>query len=299
MEVKVVAIVNPTKFDDLAEARRRLNRTVEELGFEPPDWVLTTAEDPGAGQAHEAVAAGADLVLSWGGDGTVTSVAEGLRETGTPLGLLPGGTGNLLARNLEVPLDLTPAVRIAYQGKGREIDLLAVSLGRGEKRISTVMCGLGWDAAMMDVTEQAKSRLGWGAYVWQAARTIQEHPVRMRVRVDDGEEMQFHARTCLIANVGTLVGGVHLLPEAQPDDGRLEVLVFDPSTLADYARTSWEIARRKPTANDPVRTLFRGTKVVVSTHRSLKRQVDGDLVQDGYGFVVRLLPRALLVNVTQ
>jgi diacylglycerol kinase family enzyme len=150
---------------------------------------------------------------------------------------------------------------------------------------------------MLDVSEKAKSRLGWGAYAWQAARTVRDHPIRLRVRVDDGEEIQFYGRTCVIANVGTLVGGLQLVPEAQPDDGLLEVLVFDPTTVVDYVRTSWGIVRRRPTADDPVRTLFRGTKVVVTTHRSRPRQIDGDLVEDGYGFVVRLLPKALDVKV--
>ncbi|MEO8328612.1 MAG: diacylglycerol kinase, partial [Candidatus Nanopelagicales bacterium] len=159
------------------------------------------------------------------------------------------------------------------------------------------MCGTGWDAAMMDVSEKVKARLGWGAYALKAARTLRTRPHRMRVRVDDGEELSFVGRTCLIANVGTLVGGLTLLPEAKPDDGTLEVLVFDPTTLTDYARTSWGLLRGQPNAADPARTLLRGKKAVVTTHRAASRQIDGDLVSDGYGFVVRIKPGALVVRV--
>ena len=296
--VDVVAIVNPTKADNLDAAQGQLNAAVRRLGHAPPSWVLTTWDDPGTGQAQRAVAAGADLVLAWGGDGTCTAVAAGLADTGVPLGLLPKGTGNLLARNLHVPLPFDDAVRVAFNGTNRAIDLMAVSLGHGQRGISTVMCGIGWDAAMMDVSEKVKARFGWGAYAFKAARTARGHPMRMRVRVDDGEEFSFYGRTCIIANVGMLTGGFSLLPEAKPDDGKLEVLVLDPTTLVDYARTSWGVFRGLPNAADPARTLFRGTKAVVTTHRSQSRQIDGDLVSDGHGFVVRIKPDALLVRVT-
>lgn len=296
--MSTAVIVNPTKFPDADDARKRLNALAAELDQPEPDWMPTTVDEPGTSQARAAVAAGASLVLAWGGDGTVTAVAAGLAETGVPLGLLPGGTGNLLARNLDVPLELAPAVAVAYQGQNRSIDLLAVSLGRGQTNVSTVMCGTGWDAAMMNVSEQSKLRLGWAAYALQAARTVRQHPLRIKVRVDDGEEFQFYGRTCLVANVGTLVAGLNLLPESRPDDGQLEVMVFDPTTLMDYARTSWGVFRGAPNAADPARTLLRGKKVVVTTHKSRPRQIDGDLVPEGNGFVVRVRPGALVVRVS-
>jgi diacylglycerol kinase family enzyme len=296
--VDVVAIVNPTRADDLEVAQRKLNASVRRLGHAPPSWVLTTSEDPGTGQAQKAVAAGADLVLAWGGDGTASAVAAGLTDSGVPLGLLPRGTGNLLARNLEVPLRFDDAVRVAFNGRNRAIDLMAVSLGHGQRRISTVMCGIGWDADMMGVSEKVKARFGWGAYAYKAARTARGRQLRLRVRVDDREEFSFYGRTCIIANVGMLTGGLSLVPESKPDDGKLEVLVLDPTTLTDYARTSWGVLRGLPNATDPSRTLFRGTKVVVTTHRSRSRQIDGDLVADGHGFVVRIKPAALLVRVS-
>ena len=96
---KVVVVVNPTKVD-LADVREVLQDAATEVGVEVPTLVETTEEDPGFGQTRDAVRNGATLVCALGGDGTVRAVAQELVATGVPLGLLPGGTGNLLARNL-------------------------------------------------------------------------------------------------------------------------------------------------------------------------------------------------------
>jgi diacylglycerol kinase family enzyme len=295
--MSVVAIVNPTKVDDPEGLRGRLSTAADQYDLGELRWVETTAEEPGTAQTEKAVAEGASLVLAAGGDGTARAVATSLSGTGIPLGLLPLGTGNLLARNLEIPLQVTEAIGVAFGGSERVIDALDVSLGHGRRTLSLVMCGMGWDAAMMDVSEAVKARMGWAAYAVQAARTVRDHPLRLRVQVDDGAEHTYLARTCLIANVGKLVGGVSLLPESEPDDGLLEVLVFDPTTAADYARSSWGLLRGSSGDDDPSRTVLKGRKVVVTTHRARPRQIDGDLIEEGHGFIVRLRPQALTVRV--
>lgn len=295
--MSVVAVVNPTKVHDAGTLHKHLETAAEQFDLGELLWVETTADEPGTAEADSAVGAGASLVLACGGDGTVRAVATALHGTDVPLGVIPLGTGNLLARNLHVPLTVTEAIAVAFGGADHRIDVLDVSLGHGRRTISLVMCGTGWDAAMMDVSESVKARFGWGAYAVQAARTLRDHPLRLRVQVDDEPAQTFLARTCLIANVGKLVGGVTLLPESEPDDGRMEVLVFEPTTPADYVRSSWGVLRGLADADDPARTVLRGRKVVVSTHRSRPRQIDGDLIEEGHGFVVRLRPRALTVRV--
>jgi diacylglycerol kinase family enzyme len=295
--VTVAAVVNPTKVGDPDKARRRLERLLHAQGVDAPMWLPTSADDPGPGQTRRAVEEGATLVLAWGGDGTVTAVAGGLAGTGVPLGLLPGGTGNLLARNLDIPLGLENAVQTAVGGRDRSIDLLDVYLGHGEHRVSTVMCGTGWDAEMMAASEPLKRRLGWGAYALEGVRRIREKPMRLRLSVDGGPPQRLYGRTVLVANVGTLVAGLELLPESEPDDGLLEVLVIDPTSPLDWLRTTTDVVRGRGSAGDPSRTLFHGRDVVVSTGHRRHRQIDGDLVRSGYGFHVRVMPRALVVRV--
>lgn len=295
--MSVVAIVNPIKVGDADHFRARLATAAEQYELGELTWVTTTADDLGTDAARKAVADDATLVIAAGGDGTVRAVADGLSGSGVPLGILPAGTGNLLARNLQIPLEITSAIGTAFGGNTRAVDLIDLALGKGRREVSTVMAGMGWDASMMAVSDLAKARLGWGAYALQAARTVRDHPIRLRVQVDDGPEHSFFARTCLIANVGTLVGGIELLPESQPDDGILEVLVFEPTTSTDYVRSSYGVLRGRTNSDDPARTLLRGRKVVVTTPGSRPRQVDGDLIDEGHGFVARVLPGALTVRV--
>ncbi len=110
-------LVNPSNIDDLARLHVQITRVCAELGWASPLWLQTTVEDPGEGQARVALAAGADVVLVCGGDGTVRHVAQVLAGSGTALGLLPAGTANLLAGNLAVALDDSRArITLAVDG---------------------------------------------------------------------------------------------------------------------------------------------------------------------------------------
>ena len=122
----VAFVANPSK-PDVADLRDGVVRAVTERGYPEPLWIETSVEDPGVGQTREAVEQGAKVVVAVGGDGTVRAVAEGLVGTGVPMALLPSGTGNLLARNLDIPVaDVPEALRIALAGQDRTIDVLSL-----------------------------------------------------------------------------------------------------------------------------------------------------------------------------
>ena len=122
MDVGVVRqaaiVVHPDKVADAGKFRAAVSEAMHEHGWQPPLWLETTAEDPGQKQAREAAAAGVDLVLACGGDGTVTACAEGVAGAGVPLAIVPMGTGNLLARNLGLPVDLDAALAVALCWQG-------------------------------------------------------------------------------------------------------------------------------------------------------------------------------------
>jgi len=126
---RAAVVANPTKHDDITRLRDTVRAAMSEHGWDEPVWLETTAEDPGTGQAAQAVRDGVDLVLACGGDGTVTACANGVAGSGIPLGILPLGTGNLLARNLGLPLDIDAALVAALTGT-RANDLYRALTGR-------------------------------------------------------------------------------------------------------------------------------------------------------------------------
>ena len=164
---RLAVILNPVKVDDPAAFRALVDRRAGELGWSEPVWFETTVEDPGRSMAHAAAVADAELVVVCGGDGTVRTVCAELAGTGIPVGVVPAGTGNLLARNLALPLYLNAAVEVALNGQDRAIDIVRVA-GDGLEvdEHFLVMAGMGFDAAIMEgANDQIKAKVGWLAYV--------------------------------------------------------------------------------------------------------------------------------------
>ena len=163
------------------------------------------------------------------------AVAQELAGTGVALGLLPGGTGNLLARNLDVPVSsISEAMEVVLDGLDRVIDLGWLDLD-GERHAFTVMAGLGFDAKIMDdAPEGVKARVGWAAYVMSASKHLGDNSFQASITIDAGESESCDARTVIVGNCGTLTGGIVLLPDAVIDDGLLDVAILTPQSLADW-----------------------------------------------------------------
>ena len=214
--MRAAIIVNPAK-SDVAEARTQIDTTLTAAGWTPSLWLETTPDDPGMRMAQAAVESGVQLVVICGGDGTVMACLGALSGSGLPVAILPLGSGNLLARNLGIPLELDEALATVVDGEDRCIDLGMV----GDQPFA-VMAGMGFDAAMMaDTTEGMKQFAGWPAYVASALRHLRDPLMRVRLRIDGGPPLRRSARTVLIGNVGQLEGGLELLPDAAADDGIL------------------------------------------------------------------------------
>ncbi len=149
--MRAAVIVDPAKAD-VPAPWEQVDKTLAAAGWSTPLWLETTPEDPGRGMAEAAVAAGVQLVVICGGDGTVMGRLGALVGTDVPVAVVPLGTGNLLAHNLGVPIGFADALAVAVNGVDRRIDL-----GRVGDQPFAVMAGIGFDAAMMaDATEDMK-----------------------------------------------------------------------------------------------------------------------------------------------
>src|SRR5258705_8171559 len=212
--MRAAVIINPATADVVA-LRKTMEETLTAAGWSTPMWLETTPEDPGAGMAEAALAAGVQLVAICGGDGTIMACLGTLAGKDVPVALLPLGTGNLLARNLGVPIELADALAVAVRGEDRRIDL-----GRVGDQPFSVMAGIGFDAAMMaDASGGMKKFSGWPAYVVSGLRHLRDPVMRVQLRIDDNPPMRRPARTVLVGNVGRLQGGPQLLPDAAADHG--------------------------------------------------------------------------------
>jgi diacylglycerol kinase family enzyme len=265
---RAAIVVNPIKVD-AAKLRVLVEAAETAAGWGPTLWFETTPEDSGGAVTAEAIAQGAAVVMAAGGDGTVRAVAEALRRTGVPLGLLPVGTGNLLARNLALNLtNVELAVATAFTGRDRAIDLGIVDVtradGRVEEHVFLVMAGLGLDAKMIAKTNAVlKRRVGWLAYVDGIGRALPElKAVRLRFRMDGSAWRTTTAHTVIVGNCGLLPGGLLLIPAAKPDDGLLDIVALRPEGPLGWLKVWNKIAFE----NGVLRKSAAGRKIIDLNH---------------------------------
>jgi YegS/Rv2252/BmrU family lipid kinase len=296
-ERRVAAILNPVKVDDPAGFRLMVERMALESAWQQVSWWETTVEDTGYRMAHEAAVSGADLVLAIGGDGTIRAVCEELAGTGVPVGIVPAGTGNLLARNLSIPLYLRAAVDVGLNGQDRAIDMVRVSGDEMEDATFLVMAGMGFDAAIMEgVNEDFKKKVGWLAYVWSALKALMFPVIRVEVSVDGAPFTRHRARTLVIGNVGLLQAGMPLIPEAAIDDGQLDVVLLYPRRFLSWIPLAARVLTRNPRTDETI-TRMTGREVVVRTQAPAPRQLDGDLIAPGKELRAECVHGRLLVRV--
>lgn len=292
----IAVVVNPTKLKDPDESRRDLAKELSVFGVDDFAWIPTTAEDTGEGQARAAVADGADMVLSWGGDGTVRSVAMGMLDSHVPLGILPGGTGNLVAKNLDLPTNVHGAVAVAMGGGAKTIDINEIDLGDGVRRISLLVSGMGLDAAVIESPERLKALLGSAAYAASALKNLAGEAKPITVTVDEELPRRIPARMALIGNVGKMQMGVTVFDHCDPTDGKLAVFIAKLRGLREAASTGRDvILHRSATGKHGLQ--LAGEKVVFETTEPWPREIDGDLVEPGTYMSARVLPKALTVRV--
>jgi diacylglycerol kinase (ATP) len=239
-----------------------------------PCEVVVSRSRGHAGEVAAANAADYDAVFALGGDGTAVEVIDALAPHGPPVGVLPGGTGNLLARALGIPLSVSRAVRALVEGGEMRFDLGRLADGTR----FAVGAGVGIDASMIAGTSQQwKRRAGVLAYVVAGANQVLRR-TRFTARVTvDGTVLTRQAAVVLVANFGVLLNGLVTLGDGiRHDDGMLDVCIFDPVTMADAVRIAGKLVFRD-FSPDPAMTYLHGSHIVVETDPVLPAQADGEL----------------------
>lgn len=329
-------VINPSKFDSVGPVKRRVEEMCRRAGWDDPLWIETTVEEPGTAQARQAVAAGCDVVCALGGDGTVRNVAAGLVDTGIPMGLLPAGTGNLLARNLSIPIDhLADAMRVALGGRNTRIDTCELTLtrprevdvhrsedegkgivagaaedgptsyappagedpeARSETHLYLVMAGLGFDAEVMADVED-----GLKSRMGWAAYLVAgvQHLRGSRFRVDVKTDDGWQARRRVRS---VLVGNVGKLQGGLVllPDAKFDDGVLDVLLLAPEGMVGWgAVAARVLTRQRKGhhRVDHRHChRIEVRANKPVAIQLDGDSMGSATAMTVQVRPSSLVVR---
>ena len=244
--------------------------------------------------ARRALEAGVDLVMVAGGDGTVRAVSSQLAGTEMPMALIPAGTGNLLARNLSIPLDTDAAIRLALHGRLQPIDMVTCTFDDGEERF-VVMAGMGLDAQIMeDTNDDLKKVLRSGAYAVAAVQNAVPDPFTITVTVDDAEPVEHQAVMALLGNVGTITGGMTLFHDASPTDSQVDLLIASPDKVTDWAKLGAQVLTGRDMSGFPT---TRGSHILIEAEREIPFELDGDTSGSTRRLEVRVEPQALHVVV--
>lgn len=238
-------------------------------------WEASLTERPGDAErlARAAAASGVDAVVAFGGDGTLMEVASGLVGSDVALGVLPGGTGNVMAVELGVGLSLSRAAALLcgdLPATSRRLDM-----GQINDQPFLMRASVGYEAVVAQETDpELKSRLGVFAYGIAALQALRETQ-RARYRLTlDGREVTAEGVSCLIANAGS-IGRLNLSisPSIDTDDGLLDVIVASREVEFALAVAANTIRLREFAARFDH---WQAREVIVEAHPPQPVQVDGD-----------------------
>lgn len=325
----IAIVLNPDKID-----RRRLERALGIAGWTPSmllscRWIETDYESRGAKAigvwlASEA-SADFDTMVIAGGDGTVRIAIQALFDAKAlgrfRLGVLPIGTGNILARNLRLPISLDQAAKRLVSPKEHRIDLGVARVTWAESAkakvssssfVFSAIAGVGQDARLMQNTESsAKRRIGWVAYLEGGLKSLPLQFERFDLVVDSAISRTLKSYSILVGNAGWFPGLISMMPDAKLDDGLLDIAAIGPrrfwNWIGFFSRVTWQNLVVRPVrlgrwmldASENKKTIenLNGRQIEIRPHHPALFQVDGDPQKEIVSADFSVLPKALRVLV--
>lgn len=265
--------------------------------FDSHNWFCevynTSKGEDVTGVVRESLRKGFDLVVASGGDGTVAGVASGMVNSNVPMGIIPAGTGNMLARDLGIPLRPEQALDVITGSH----DIVHMDAMRANGKIYLLNLGVGISSNVMARTpRKQKRRFGMAAYAWSAIAEVSGFKLRnFYLQVDDDHVSTFRASEILVVNSSVI--GIQKVPPLlafDPTDGRLDVCIIRARTALDLASLLVNAVVRGGTPNSKLRCMTAQDRIVIRSDRRLIIQADGEVIGKT-PLEIKMLPGALRI----
>ena len=287
MKVAVVAHAGKTLEGGLPQLRRALKAA----GVGDPLWFEVPKSKRAPQAVERAIEEGAELIVAWGGDGLVRRCVNAIGESSIPLAIIPAGTANLLATHLGIETEIEQAVAVALHGERRRLDA-----GRFAGERFAVMAGAGLDATMIKSADDLKERVGRAGYVLGGVSNLKTKSFKAKIDVDGTRWYEGPAACVLVGNIGELFGGIKVFPDAQPDDGRLDIGVLTSEGPVELVRAAARTAVGS-SQKSPFVQITQGRSVSVKLDRKVLYELDGGDRKKVKAFKVDVEPGAITVCV--
>ena len=287
----VVVLINPNTKTDQMQIRAALGQWV-------PDGVNMriheTRKDVSTEELAKTVTADADGVIACGGDGTVSEVAAALDGRKIPLGIIPGGSTNIISQELGIPSNTSSAAALAFG----PCDIHEMDVGTCNEHYFLHMAGTGIDSRIFDATDESlKRKIGWMAYVPAAVKAVWDSSKPFRITIDD-EEHSVVSPLVLIANGSSIISSAFKIDDSiRSDDGQLDVLIVTATKAHEFAMVVAQAANPLAEIRDSQYVIQRKARTVrIESDKPQPIQLDGDVAAETPA-VFGIRPRAIGIAV--
>lgn len=289
---KIIFIVNP--ISGTQNKKAILELIEKNIDTDKYDYAITPTCYAGHATeiASSAVSEGAFMVVAIGGDGTVNEIGKALIHTGTALGIIPCGSGNGLARHLQIPLDAKKAIEIINEGVTSCIDY-----GKINNIPFFCTCGVGFDA-FVSMKFAKSGRRGMLTYLENMLHeSLTYKPETYDIEICEGEEIKrMKAYLIACANASQYGNNAYIAPQASLHDGLIDVTILEPFTVLDVPALSFQLFNRTLDQNSRIKT-FRCRKLHIHRSKEGVLHFDGDPIMAGKDIDVEVVPKALNIIV--
>lgn len=272
--MKIVAISNPISGNnDKNQIKEELDQRFSEHYFE---FWETQQSNHATDMAKKAIEMGFDIIIAVGGDGTVIEIIAGMINSNVKLGIIPYGTGNMLAANLGIPTLTSKSIDTILEGHSQKIDI-----GKINNKYFAFMAGCGFDSRLIkELPKENKKKFGlWAYFIEGFKQAFKAKSVRFKIKLDNEKTIRTKALTVIVANSANILGNlISLAPHASLSDGILDIIVISVKDTIDYIPALWEIITRQSPSKFGKIKYYKAKEIEIETKPNLLVQADGDII---------------------